>query len=274
MNSVLSVIKILVLSKSGIRLPAATSGKCIVLANGPSLKKSLELNPAAFHSHPLICVNTFSMTDEYSRLKPAYYVMLDPFFWEQKNATTEKTFKDLLEKTSWPLYLFVPQTAIKQKVLLDLAKANTNIRLCVFNYTVFKGFPSIAHWMYKKNLAMPQSLNVTISALFLAVNMDYKEIFLVGADHTWHENLHMSEDNILHTKVTHFYENDVEIVYQPFHKGSDKNNPTHKAHEFFDIWSRTFLGYQQVQSYAAYRNCKIYNASEVSFIDAFTRKKL
>jgi hypothetical protein len=274
LNSVLSLCKILLRSKIGIRLPAAQGTRAIVLANGPSLKTSLTQHPEAFKNVALICVNTFSITPEYKTLQPKYYVMLDPFFWEQKNETTDKTFKALKDDTSWELNLLVPQTAKRQPVLLALSAANKNIRICAFNYTVFKGFPSLAHFLYRKNLAMPQSLNVTISALFLGINMGFKEIMLVGADHTWHENLHMSEDNVLHTKVTHFYENDVEIIYQPFHKASDKNNPTHKAHEFFDIWSRTFYGYQLIEQYAQTQNCRIWNASEVSFIDAFDRKKL
>jgi hypothetical protein len=274
MNSYLSLLKILMRSKKGLKLPGAGSARCFVLANGPSLKASLEESPDLLLRHDLICVNTFAMTAEYTSLKPAYYVMLDPFFWERKNETTAATFAALRDKTSWQLNLFVPNTAMKQTVLLQLEADNSNIRLQPFNYTVYKGFPNLGNKLFAANLAMPQSLNVSIAALFLAINTGHKEIILLGADHTWHENLHMSEDNILHTKVTHFYENDVEIVYKPFHKGADPEAPTQKAHEFFDIWSRTFYAYHVIQSYAEFRNVKVYNASSVSFIDAFKRKKL
>lgn len=273
-NTFISVLKILIQSKFGLKLPKADSNRCIVLANGPSLKTSLEKHPELFKQYPLICVNTFAVTAEFESLKPQYYVMLDPFLWDIKNESNLKTFKNLEEKTTWKLHLLIPQHAINNSIFQDLKKKNSNIVLTPFNYTVFKGFPSIAHWFYNKNLAMPQSLNVTITALFLGVNLGYKEIYLVGADHTWHENLHMSDENILHTKVTHFYENDSEIKLVPYYISGIAENGTRKAHEFFDIWSRTFYGYQLINDYAVNHNCTILNASEVSFIDAFKRIKL
>lgn len=273
-NTFLSVLKILVQSKFGLKLPKAESDRCIVLANGPSLKTSLEKHPELFKQNPLICVNTFAVTAEFESLKPQYYVMLDPFLWDIKNESNLKTFKNLEEKTSWKLHLLIPQHAMNNPIFQDLKNKNSNIVLTPFNYTVFKGFSGIAHWFYNKNLAMPQSLNVTITALFLGVNLGYKEIYLVGADHTWHENLHMSDENILHTKVTHFYENDSEIKLVPYYISGIAENGTRKAHEFFDIWSRTFYGYQLINDYAIDHNCSILNASEVSFIDAFKRIKL
>jgi hypothetical protein len=44
--------------------------------------------------------------------------------------------------------------------------------------------------------------------------------------------------------------------------------------EIFAIWAKTFYGYIAMDSYARSRNASIYNASEVSFIDAFKRVKL
>lgn len=271
-NTFVSVLKILVQSGFGIQLPLAQSESCIVLANGPSLKLSLEQHPEFFKQHPLICVNTFALTPEFTSLKPAYYVILDPFFWEKENEAINETFKNLEEKTNWDLHLLIPNHAKNQKAFTRLRK-NPHIKITPYNYTVFKGFAGWAHWFYKKNLAMPQSFNVTIAALFMGINMGYKKIYLTGADHTWHENLHMSEDNILHTKVAHFYENEVQVSYKPYFKGSDPQRGTQKAHEFFDIWSRTFKGYWNLKAYADYRRCTIYNASAISFIDAFERIK-
>ncbi len=273
-NTVISVLKISVQSKFGIRFPKVGGDRCIVLATGPSLKLSLQKHPEVFKNTPLVCVNSFAISSEFQELKPTYYVILDPFFWERENEVTISTFKNLTEKTCWKLYLFIPQYALNQKVFTDLQKRNSNIELKPYNYTVFKGFKGVAHWFYKKNLAMPQSLSVMAPALFLAVNMGFKEVFLVGADHLWHENLYMSEDNILHSKVPHFYENEIEIKYVPFYKSGIPERGIQKAHEFFDIWSRTFYSYILINEYAESRKRTIYNASEVSFIDAFKRIKL
>lgn len=273
-NTALSVLKILFQSRFGVQMPKAEGERCIVLANGPSLKTSLEKHPEFFKKHSLICVNTFSVTKEYTELKPRYYVILDPFFWKGSTEVIQNTLIGIREKTNWPMYLLIPQHSVKSGVFNDLPKTNPNIQLVVFNYTVFKGFQSAAHYFYRKNLAMPQSPNVTIASLFLSANIGYKEIYLVGADHTWHENMHMSEDNVLHTKVNHFYENVTEVKFVPFLKEGDPAKGTQKAHEFFDMWSRTFYGYILVNRYASSQNCSIYNASETSFIDAFNRIRL
>lgn len=273
-NTIISILKISVQSHYRVQLPQTDMDKCIVLATGPSLKQSFEKKWDFFKTTPLICVNSFAIASEFQELKPMYYVILDPFFWEGDSDVTRKTFDSLGAKTTWKLYLFVPQYALNKNVFVELSKKNSNIELVSYNYTVFKGFPRVAHWFYKKKLAMPQSLSVMAPALFLGVNIGFKEVFLVGADHLWHENVHMSEENILHTKVPHFYENGMEVKYVPFYKSGMPEKGTQKAHEFFDIWSRTFYSYNLINDYAMSRNCKIYNASEVSFIDAFERKKL
>lgn len=273
-NTVISVLKVLVQSRFSVSVPKIHGDKCFVLATGPSLKASFEKKRELFTNTPLICVNSFAIASEFQEFKPMFYVIIDPFFWEGDTDVIRKTFDSLRTKTAWKLYLFVPQYASKKNVFVELSKKNSNIELRPYNYTVFKGFKTIAHWFYKKNWAMPQSLSVIGPALFLGVNMGFKEVFLVGADHLWHENVHMSEDNILHSKVPHFYENGVEVKYVPFYKGGMPEKGTQKAHEFFDIWSRTFYSYILINEYAKSRSQKIYNASEVSFVDAFERMKL
>ena len=121
------------------------------------------------------------------------------------------------------------------------------------------------------HLCTPRAWNVTIISLFLAINMGFKKIILVGADHTWHENLQMSYDNVLHTKVEHFFEDKKEVKYVPFYKGGLPENGLNKAKDFFWIWSKTFEGYEHVADYMEYRKTKIYNGSPDSFIDAFER---
>ncbi|MCW3071607.1 MAG: hypothetical protein JWO44_1497 [Bacteroidetes bacterium] len=268
-----SVLKVLLRSKPGIKLPEATSNTCIILGNGPSLKESLGKHPGFFSKHPLVCVNTFAVTEEYTQLKPAYYVMLDPNFWLVDNDFTRKTLNALVEKTSWNMALLVPQQAKRSALFRELERRNPQIRISYYNYTVFRGFESITHWFCKKNLAMLQSQNVLVASIFLSINIGFKEIYLVGADHTWHESLHVNENNMLCIKDVHFYEEKEHISYKPFRVALDSER-THRVDEIFSIWGKTFYGYIAMNNYAKYRGAAIYNASEVSFIDAFKRVKL
>ncbi len=272
-NTIISLLKIIILSKFNIRLPKAENEVCIILGNGPSLKTSLQNNPLFFKKHSLVCVNSYCTTKEYTLLKPQYYVISDPSWWVSDNKLMLDTLEDLRTKTTWDIQLFVPKIAAKSKRFTDLFASNKNIHLNYFNYTVFKGFPSIAHFFYTKNMAMPQSQNVLVASIFLSINIGFKKIFLVGADHTWHQNMLLDENNILCFKDLHFYDGEEKITYKPFKKGVHIDE-TFKTHEIFTTLSKVFLGYFALKEYSKYKQCKIYNASEVTFIDAFERIKL
>jgi hypothetical protein len=272
-DSFLSLGKIILRSKTGVKIPAADSKSIAVLGNGPSLKESLIKHPDFLKKHELLCVNSFSITDEYSALKPRYYVMLDPGLWLGDHETGKKTFEAIKNKTNWKITLFIPGTASSVSLFSELSKANKNVTIIFFNYTVYKGFTNLGYWLFRKNLAMPQSQNVLVASLFLSVNMGYKDVYLFGADHTWHENLHVNEENILCFRDTHFYESEQKVIYKPFYKGAHLQE-TFTIAEIFATWGKVFAGYYKLEAYAKHRNCTIYNASEVSFIDAFKRIKL
>lgn len=272
-DTFLSLGKIMLRSKAGAKLPKAASSDCIVLGNGPSLKQSLVNHPEFFKKHELICVNSFSITEEYTALKPKYYVMLDPGLWLGDHDTGKKTFEAIRDKTNWDITLFIPATASKVLLFEELSKTNKNVRIVFFNYTVYKGFNGLGYWIFKKNMAMPQSQNVLVASLFLSINMGFKKVYLFGADHTWHQTLHVNDENTLCFRDVHFYENEEKIVYKPFYKGAHVKE-TFSVAEIFTAWAKVFSGYFALNAYANYRNCTIYNASEVSFIDAFKRIKI
>lgn len=272
-KTAVSLLKMIMRSKFSIRMPKAHNESCIILGNGPSLKTSLKNNPSAFTTHPLVCVNSFSTTEEYLLLKPQYYVILDFAFWLNDDKVILDTIEALKTKTTWPLHLFVPRLASKSKRFKTLCDENKNIHLTYFNYSVFNGFPSIAHFFYRKNLAMPQSQNVLVAAIFLSINIGFKKMILVGADHTWHQTLHVNDNNILCFKDAHFYENEEKANYIPFKKGAHLTE-TFRMHEIMTTLGKTFYGYEVLKKYADNCGVDIYNASEVSFIDAFERKKL
>lgn len=272
-NTCVSVLKVLIQSKFTNTMCNEAGKTCIVLGNGPSLKTSLINHKDFFRRHSLFCVNSFSLSDEYAELKPQYYVILDHSFWKSEGEIILKTLEAIKTKTTWPIKLLVPQMSAAGKRFEELSKVNPNIQIQYFNYTVFKGFPEIAHWFFSKNLAMPQSQNVLVAAIFLAMNCNFKEIFVVGADHTWHENLHLDENNLLSLRHIHFYDDVEKTTYIPFKKGVHLNE-TFMVHEIFTAWAKVFYGYVALENYSNYKKCKIYNASEITFVDAFERKKL
>ena len=117
-NTCISLLKVLLLSRFNIQLPHADEQSCIVLGNGPSLNQSLQKHPGFFKKHPLICVNSFSTTNEYTLLKPSYYVILDPGFWYGDSDLVRNTVEALKTKTTWTVYLLVPRIAKQSKKFL------------------------------------------------------------------------------------------------------------------------------------------------------------
>ena len=272
-NTLTSLLKIIVLSRFNIRMPKIKTESCAILGNGPSLKTSLEKHKDFFQKHSLICVNMFALTEEYSVLKPEFYVLLDPAFWLSDIKVVTDTLEAIKIKTTWPIQIFIPQLSSKISRFKELPKLNKHVSIVYFNYSIFNGFKLIGHWLFSKNLAMPQSQNVLVAALFLSINLGFKKIYLFGADHTWHENLHVDENNILCIKNLHFYDKEKIIEFIPFKKHT-QTDETFKIHEIFTTWGKTFYGYIALENYSKYRSSKIYNASEISFIDAFERKKI
>jgi hypothetical protein len=272
MNTGISILKILIKSQFGLHLPKATTSSCIILGNGPSLKQSLTKHPDFFTKHSLVCVNNFALSEEYFKLKPEYYVFLDPGYWLGNSEPVKNTLL-AISQTTWKLQVFAPQKARNSTFFQNAIRANSNIEVHYFNYTVFKGFDGLAHFFFNKNLAMPQSQNVLVASLFVTINIAFKNIYIVGADHTWHENMHVNYDNQLCIKDQHFYDNEQHITYRPFYK-DEHQSETFRIYEVMTALGKTFYGYEILRKYAENNNAVIYNASEISFIDAFKRIKL
>lgn len=271
-NLFFSLLKILLKSGSG-KIPHANINKCIILGNGPSLKQSLTKHADFIRQNTLVCVNSFALTAEYEQLKPSYYVMHDPGLWLSDSTLTKDIFEAIKSKTNWQLTLFIPRSARKSSYLSALKNQNPEVNIQFYNYTIYKGFQNIGNWLFKNNWAMPQCQNVLVACCFLCINLRFKEVYILGADHTWHQDIFVDENNILCVKQIHFYENQEKVVAKPFYKGLHLKE-TFDMNEIFTAWAKVFAGYKRVKAYADYSGCKIYNASEVSFIDAFERVKI
>ena len=101
--------------------------------------------------------------------------------------------------------------------------------------------------------------------------MGYKEIYLLGAEHSWLQDLCVKEDNLLYIRHRHF---SGETELAPMHKAAPKNTETFKVHELLEAFRRTFRSYWLLKEYASFRGAVVYNATPDSYIDAFERRDL
>lgn len=248
-----------------------------IIGNGPSFRNTF--HDAAFsnfaESKDFFCVNTFALSEEFDILKPRYYLFLDPEFWEN-TATDEckqlrqNLLSEINEKTTWNMTIFLPVKA-KRFSFVQLFCFKENINIEFFNDCPFWGFNFIKFYLYRKGVAMPLGQNVLIGAVFLGLNMGYKNMYLIGADMSLHKNLILRDDNVVCGVVKRFYEDENEdsIKMTPFLKqGAD---PYWKMADLFEAFTNTFRAFDELACYAQSINAKVFNASKVTFIDSFKR---
>lgn len=276
-SSFLSVLKIILLSKFSLKLPKSTLKKASVLGNGPSLKTTLANDLDFFKTTDIYAVNLFASATEFVQIKPQNYVALDPAFFlfspeNDGRADIKKTLDCLIKDTSWAMNMFVPYRAKKSYLVQQISQNNKNIQFCYFNYTIVEGFAWFRHRMFNLNLGFSQCQNILACALFLAIRRKYDEIYIFGADHSWHEEIRVSETNDIEIKQVHFYDNETQVKHQ---KVLDVNTNVHSdLQTTFLSLHKAFYGYQILKQYADYQGIKVYNASVKSYIDAFERVKI
>ena len=162
-DSILSLVKVLVLSDFSLKTVKAANPRCGILGNGPSLKTTLEKDAEFLSGLELFAVNLFSTTKEYTELKPKNYLLLDWSFMNPDHWHGRTGLRGIVENTTWELNLFVPTKMLKSAYFRNELAQNVFIKPIPFNYTIVSGFTGLTHWLFKKGLGMPQCQNDQMS---------------------------------------------------------------------------------------------------------------
>jgi hypothetical protein len=271
-KSSLTFFKIIILSRPVKKFPQAEKNNCIVIGNGPSLNSSIEKYKEKLQLLDCMCVNFFGNTDFYEVLKPKLYIINATWFFvpntEEKFIESRKIlFKNIIEKTTWKVDIFIPVQVKRHREWIDYLLKNKNISIRYYNQTPVEGLSSLAFAFFNARLGMPRPHNVIIPSLFVAIGMKYKKIFILGADHSWLKEISVDNDNNVLINQKHFYdENSSQALAM---KRLDKGN--RKMWEVLEKFLLTFKGYHITDEYSKKLNIKIYNATPNSYIDAFER---
>jgi hypothetical protein len=247
---------------------------CYILGNGPSLSADIIKNNPLLKTNSLFVVNFFANSDQYVQLKPKYYVLADPAFWEKNvnerlEENVELIFKTLKEKTNWEINIIVPYLAAAK--LKERFKESVYLKVYYFNNMTLETDMNIDNFVYSKAFGSPLIQNVLVSAIFNALLIGFKEINLLGADHSWIEELAINEHNEVCILDKHFYDKPSSVTFTPWKK---RNGEVYKMHEILVDLSKMFSGYHKLKHFALYEHAEIYNCTENSYIDAFQRKIL
>lgn len=240
------------------------------MGNGPSLRDTIANHSDILKDSDTLAVNFAANADTYSELQPNIYVLADPHFFraETDGKSSDPNVVrlwDNIAATDWPMTLYVPCGAKLPKAI----GKKENISIKRYNLTPGEGLAGPVHWLYRKGLAMPRPRNVLIASIMIALREGYRDIDIVGADHTWSRDLWVDDKNRVISVQKHFYkDNDKE-----FERVAQEYAGYH-LHDILNSLTIAFRSYHQIAEYARKIGARITNCTPGSFIDAFPRSSL
>lgn len=267
----LSVVKILLQSKWRTRLPSSFSNpdELLILANGPSLSRTVEEAADFVRGKTLLAVNFCVTSPLFERLRPEIYLIADPLFWIVPEKR-EQLFRTLAEKTAWPMTLFVPARALKNKAWQPMLAGNPHIRLCIYNTTPIEGFQGFCNRVFRKGWGVPRPHNVLIPSIAVGLRLPFRKIYLAGADHSWLPEITVTDDNVVLMHQKHFYDRNRSQA------ATVTQENLHSARLYTILYHMyvAFKSYFTLEAYARRLGKEVINVTPGSYIDAFKRMKI
>ena len=270
-QSLLSVVKIVLQSKLVTRLPGHFSNpdELLILANGPSLKRTVEESADFVRGKTLLAVNFCVTSPMFEQLKPELYLIADPLFWIVPEKR-EQLFRTMAEKTTWDMNFLVPARALKNKEWQPLLAGNPHIRLYSYNATPIEGFQGFCNWIFSKGWGVPRPHNVLIPSIAMGIRLPFKKIYLAGADHSWLPEITVTDDNVVLMHQKHFYDQNKSKA------ATVTQENLHSARLYTILYHMyvAFKSYFVLEDYARSRGKEVINVTPGSYIDAFKRMKI
>jgi len=218
--------------------------RCFILATGPSIKnENLDLLQNEF----CISVSNFFVHEKYLSLKPKFHVFAPshpPITSEQYSAW----LKDASDNTHFET-TFVVADSNRSIVESTLIHSNKLFYLSGGDFPVD----------FCKRL--PPVQTVVHVAIYLAIYLGIKEIYLLGADHSW--VLHYGKSN-------HFYEENKHKLVQQNYSEWIEDDIGKEFENNAVLWDF----YRKIRSYSKENNYKIVNLTKESLLDVFERDTL
>lgn len=263
--TVKSVAKLILSTHKARYEHVARTSPLIILGNGPSLKENIANDLEQLQSVDTMAVNFAANAPEFTSLRPKYYILADPHFFNNQNDPNVSRLLENIAGVGWQMTLFLPFAARKHCTL----QPTDNLKIEYYNAVGVEGCRWLTDFAYQRRRAMPRPRNVLIPAIMTGIGLGYKEVYLLGADHSWTKTLDVDEENHVVSVQPHFYKEDnreVERITRAYHQ--------YPLHSVLYSMCVAFRAYHQIADFAARRDIKVYNATPGSLIDAFERRPL
>lgn len=267
-QSLKSIFKLALQSRrSSVTYVDRCGSPLIILGNGPSLAKNIADDMDLLTSNDTLAVNFAGNTAEFLSIRPRYYLLMDPHFFTlpSPDPNVTRLFDHFNSVVNWDMTLFIPTNRHAKSLRLT----NPHIRIERFNPIGVEGY----NWLIKKacdtRRGLPRPRNVLIPAIMTGIWLGYKEIYLLGADHSWLRTLDVDENNTVVSIQPHFYADGEEE-----HKRVATMFRDIHLHQLLWGFHLAFKGYHIIQRYASSIGVNIYNSTPGSYIDAFPRRSI
>lgn len=262
--------------RAGRTTPRPTS-RLAILGNGPSLREQLPeiIRTKAWEDADMLAVNFFALSEEFSIIKPAYYVISDPMFFREAGHSerVESLYKALSERVTWPMTLYVQYYNPERFDYSSAIGHNPNIRIVKFHSTLFHGFRSVEFWCYRRGLGSGNFGTVVQNGEFIGILLGYKQIELYGVDHTLLDGLTVDEHNRLCRIKSHYYDNGQAEAEPIFFNATNPPRP-YSMHTYLAETAELFRGHEVLRDWAKEQGVRIINRTRNSLIDAYEREPM
>ena len=251
--------------------------KLVIIGNGPSLNKSLDLYGDVLLHIDCLMVNHSAVSDVFDFIRPKYYLLVDPAWVDPDNSNhrdaIRKTIETIIKKTTWSMTIILPLKA-KNGYATNYFAQNPNLHILFYEdgNRIPKNVSLMEAW--DQNLISPPGQTVLNVAVWLGIYWGYKETYLIGADTSFVADLHVDQEtNVVYSIDSHFYSSK-EVALDDFDEKNHRRTFGTKLYEEYFSAGIALQDYWSMREYADWKGVKVYNASEFSWIDAFERKKL
>ena len=223
--------------------------RCFILATGPSIQNQ---DISFLQNEYCISVSNFFVHPLFSHIRPAFHIFAGwhpPITHEQMRSWWEDAAKHFIKNERIKVFLNASDKIIEEKS--DVFKNQQ-----VHYYYGGGRFP------VDFTRQIPEIQTVVHIAIYLAIYIGIKEIYLLGCDHNW----------LLHYgKSMHFYaEEQHAFTRNNYSEWSEVKDIGDEFKTYANLWDI----YRRIRIEATQNNVSIYNATPGSLLDIFPRKEL
>lgn len=241
------------------------SGKrCFIVGNGPSLN---QLDLLKLNEEMVFTVNTImSNRTAYASLNSDFHVIIDPFYFRQSvDLPEEKAVINLFKQINYEMKK--PACIIPYEGMNSFKRYEID-KLLDLNY-IYQHRNMTDSYISKISMRknMPTSQNVIQAAIFSAIYMGFKNIYLIGCDMTSIFLTYTANDDGT-PKLTNYHaytysDREVENIL----KESNRLNNEYMLYDY----AKTFTIFRRIRKYAERNNIEIVNATKGGGLDIFRR---